>query len=279
MTRAALDHRVATGRLLRLHRRVYRARSAPASLAQSLVAACLACGEGTVASHLSAAMIFELIDPVTAPVHVTVPASRNPRLAEIVVHRAHLSTSDRSRFGVVPVTAIPRTLVDLAANLSERELAEAADRALRRKLVSMSRLEAAVRDSGFDRFRGVGGLRRIVADRSQRGVPGSVLEADMLALLRDFGLPAPMRQFETKATGRTVIFDFAYPDQRVGIELDGRLPHTQFDTWQRDHNRHNAVELGGWRTLRFTWWDVQDAQLYVALTVADALGLRPVRWR
>lgn len=279
MTRGAFEHRVGAGRLRRVHRGVYRAPSSPCSLEQRVLAACLACGDGAVASHVSAAMLFGLVDRADGPAHVTMNTSGTRRIAAVIVHRGRLREDDRSRVGVIPVTAVPRTLVDLAAALPERALAEATDRAARRKLIQPTRLDAAVRDARFDRYPGIGALRRITSDRAQAGVPGSVLEADMIELLRAFRLPEPVRQHEVRAKGRRVVFDLAYPQQRVAIELDGRMPHSEFPTWQRDHNRHNATELGGWVTLRFTWWDVHETPTYVAATVAEALGLRPTGWR
>ena len=101
----------------------------------------------------------------------------------------------------------------------------------------------------------------------------------MLALLRRFRLPEAARQFVTVVAGRNVRFDLAYPDARVAIELEGRAPHWGRERWQSDHRRDNCTELGGWRKLGFTWWDVTQNELYVAMTVAGALGLRPISWR
>ena len=58
MTRSAVQHRVSTGRLLPVHRGVYRAPSSHRCLEQDALAACLACGEDAVASHAAAAALF-----------------------------------------------------------------------------------------------------------------------------------------------------------------------------------------------------------------------------
>jgi very-short-patch-repair endonuclease len=79
-------------------------------------------------------------------------------------------------------------------------------------------------------------------------------------------------------SGRRVRFDLAYPDARLAIELKGRAPHWGADRWQRDNDRENAVELGGWRMLPFTWRDVNERPNYVVLTIAAKLRLRPARW-
>jgi hypothetical protein len=182
--------------------------------------------------------------------------------------------------GVIPVTSVPRTLVDLAGLLGPRDLAEATDRAFRRKIITPEGLQRAVGEKRFDKSKGVRALREIVLDRVNEGVPDSILEADALAVLKEFTLPKPKRQVPARVRGRKVIFDLAYPDEKLAIELNGRMPHTELPTWQRDHNRHNATELDDeWRALHFTWWDVHETPVYFAATVADGLGLRPTRWR
>lgn len=159
--------------------------------------------------------------------------------------------------------------------LAPAELESALDESLRRELVTP---EAVLRHV-MPKLRGTRILRLLAADRAGHGVPESALETLALRLIRRYRLPEPVRQLELLAKGRRVRFDLAYPDHRVAIELDGRAPHWGRDRWQADHDRHNAVELSGWRSLRFTWWDITERPLDVALRIADALGLRPVRWR
>ncbi len=275
MTRGTFEHRVRTKRLLRVHARVYRSPSAPETFEQKVLAACLA--TGGIASDLTAAMVFGAIDRTDGRPHVNV--DQNRRVPNIVVHRAKLDRQDRTHYGSIPVTSIPRTLVDLAASLERRALAEAVDRMLRRKLVSAERLDRIVIDDRFDRAKGIRMLREIIRDRLRSGYSDSVLEADAFEVLREFNLPLPERGFGVRVKGRPVVFDLAYPDARLAIELDGKAPHTELPTWQRDHNRHNAVELDDeWRALHFTWWDVHDTPVYFVATVADGLGLRPRKW-
>jgi very-short-patch-repair endonuclease len=120
-------------------------------------------------------------------------------------------------------------------------------------------------------------LRDIVRDRAGFGIPESVLETLALRLLKRFGLPSPVRQHETSVSGRFVRFDLAYPEMRIAIELDGRSAHAA--RWQSDHDRDNATELAAWRLLRFTWDDITQRPLYVAVSIAEALGLDPARWK
>jgi very-short-patch-repair endonuclease len=263
--------------LLRVYRGVYQARSAPSSFEQTVLAATLA--SAGLASHGTAAKLLGLSDEPPDAVHVVVPATNGRRVPGVRVHRASLKVAERSKVGAVPVTSVGRTLVDIAGSERERTLAVAVDRALGRRSTTIERLRPTVEDERFDRRRGIHILRRIVSDRYAYGASESVLEVDMIELLREFGLPAPRRQLRARVNGRSVRFDLAYEEPLLAIELDGRIPHTDLETWQRDHDRHNAVALGGVPVVRFTWHDVHERRVYVACTVAAALGLRPASWK
>jgi hypothetical protein len=278
MTDDQIQHRLRAVALVTVHRGVYRTPGSAVSPGQRALAACLACGTGSVASHRTAAGLWVLTEPVERVVEVTVSTRRCPRPDGVVVHRSPLAASERTRVGVVPLTSVWRTLRDLAGVLSPEQLEAAVDEAFRRKLVTPHRLLDYLRRPEVRRLPGIGGLRDLARDRCD-GVPESVLESRALRVIRTFGLPAPVRQFEARVRGRKVRFDFAYPDHHVAVELDGRAPHWGRDRWQSDHDRQNATELAGWRVLGFTWWDVTERPIYVAVAIAEALGLRPARWK
>jgi very-short-patch-repair endonuclease len=271
---------VSEGFLVRMHRGVYRAGGPTADVnQQSALAACLACGDEAVASHRTAAFLRRLVDAYDGPVEVIVPRSRRARRPGIHAYRRELVDNERTHLGVVPMTTVERTLFDLSGCIDGLKLEEAADRAFRTHATTPERLERYLPVRGESRAAGVAVLRSIVDDRLGRGVPESVLESKTLALLRRFRLPDPVRQYTVSVSGRTIRFDLAYPDERVAIELDGRAPHWGRERWQSEHHRDNAIELGGWQKIGFTWWDVTRDEIYVATTVARTLGLRPASWR
>jgi len=51
------------------------------------MAAVLGCGDGAVLSHRSAAELWQLIDPIAGPVHVSVARGGRPRRPGLVLHR------------------------------------------------------------------------------------------------------------------------------------------------------------------------------------------------
>src|SRR5690242_8892043 len=74
LTRFGVAKRTERGRLHRIHRGVYAVGHRALSLHGRFMAAVLACGDGAVLSHVSAAVLWELLKPIDGPVHVTVPS-------------------------------------------------------------------------------------------------------------------------------------------------------------------------------------------------------------
>lgn len=46
--------------------------------------------------------------------------------------------------------------------------------------------------------------------------------------------------------------DFALPDKKIGIELDGHAWHSDRETFTKDRARQRELELDGWRLIRFS---------------------------
>ncbi len=85
----------------------------------------------------------------------------------------------------------------------------------------------------------------------------STLE-DMLVLqLEASGLPAPVREYQFAASiGRRWRLDVAWPDRRLGAEVEGGSwvagRHTRGAGFEKDCEKYNAAVLLGWSVLRFT---------------------------
>lgn len=66
--------------------------------------------------------------------------------------------------------------------------------------------------------------------------------------------------------------DFAYPELRIAIEVDGYGPHSSRAAFQSDRVRQNDLVGLGWMVLRFTWADVVRRPERVARQIAQAIG-------
>jgi very-short-patch-repair endonuclease len=258
-TEATAERRVAAGRWLKPHPGVYRFAGAPYSWEHDVMAAVLAADPGAVASHRTAARLWGLDGFTGRIVELSVARGRLPQPAGTILHTS--TDLDRSvtttRFGI-PVTSTARTLLDLGAVVDSWRVERAIDCAVGRRLVSLSGLWAELDTLGRRGRRGAGVLRSLLDERGvSGGEPESVLEARMLRLLRTHDLPRPICQYEVRVgallLGRV---DFAYPDLRLAIEVDGYESHSSLTAFNKDRARQNDLVEAGWLILRFTWDDL-----------------------
>ena len=126
LSRHAIAHRTAGGRLHRLHRGVYAVGHRSLSAHGRQLAAVLACGPDAVLSHRSAAVLWGLLRACEHPIHVTAPTHRRGPAGV----RLHFSLPSESvHRDAIAVTTPARTLVDLATTASREELERALDEA------------------------------------------------------------------------------------------------------------------------------------------------------
>jgi very-short-patch-repair endonuclease len=269
-TRGSLQTRVKSGRYERVQPRVYRVAGAPITYEQRLLEACKS--TGGVASHRAAAALWGL-DVPAATVEVTVTRPRCPRPKGTILHRSSDLGAEHCtvRFGI-PVTNPLRTLLDLGAVLPAWLVNEAMDSALAKRLVTLPALEVVVTTHSRRGRRGVGVLRRLLEDRLDAN-PDSVLESKMMRLCRRYDLPLPKFQYVIRH-GKVFVakVDFAYPELRLAIEVDGYEKHSSLKAFQHDRNRQNDLVELGWTILRFTWDDVVHRPEKVANRIRRVLG-------
>jgi hypothetical protein len=261
-------------RLRRIQRGIYAPRAVELTPLAIARAAVLSSGVlDAVASHLTAARVHGLARPGgTQPEHVTVARTvRRRDRRDLRFHGRGLRLGEVELYEGVAVTTVARTLVDLAGSLERLAAVWAIDDALRRGLCSRGDLRSAAQP--YPTRTGVAVSARIAeAD----GVAESILEtAGRLALL-DYGVPLPVAQYEVVDSSGAVLarLDGAYPEQRLGLEFDGRHHHDQPKAVLHDRRRQNRLEALGWHVLRFTWWDVVHDPAAFAADVRRAITRR-----
>src|SRR3954466_3083970 len=123
LTRHAIDHRLATGRLHAVWRGVFAVGRPQLTREGLFMAAVLACGEGAVLSHESAAELWGIRRPRGGAVEVSVPHNRNPRRHGIKTHRR--TSMKTTRHKAIPITSAVQTLIDLSPRLNGTQLERA----------------------------------------------------------------------------------------------------------------------------------------------------------
>lgn len=268
--RGAIAHRVDCSRLQVVHRGVYSLGS-PARLGPRgrWLAATLACGDGAVLSHRSAAALWGLL-PAGLPIHVTVPGRRGSGASGIALHRPReLAFADCAERGGIPVTTLPRTLVDLAAVADQGTIARAVEEADRLQLLEIGAL-VAVRRRLAGR-RGVRRLDRVLIQLHPSEPTRSELERRFASLCRRERLPAP--SVNALAGGFEV--DFLWPRQQLVVELDGYAFHRSRGAFERDRVRDAVLAVAGYRILRITAARLDREPDAVAAAIRALLSGRP----
>ena len=257
-----------TGRLEPLHPQAYAVAGAPRIWEQMVIAALLAAGEGSYASHRSAARLWGLLDQDD----IDVTTHRHPRIFGVHVHRRTGERAVTTRSGI-RVSSPSETLVDLGAVTSFETVERCVDLAISKRLASRRSLLAAYWAVAARGRSGAGVLRKVLERRDDSDdVAESILEARMLRLLRRAGLPTPVCQFIVRDGRRFVArVDFAYPAARLIIEVDGFDAHATAAQLRRDLERQNQLVALGYTVLRFTWRDIADAPDRVIATIAGFL--------
>ena len=265
--------RLRAGRLELVQPRVYRLAGAPDVPEQRLMAAVLSSGRGAVASHRAALWLWGLSERFE--IEVSAPRLEKARPRRVTMHRStDLVDGHIVRRRHIPVTTVARTLVDLGAVVPQWDVDRAIDRALAARHVTLDDLLEMLGAVARRGRRGVGRLRKSLAER--QGVPDSVLDAELERLLRRSGIEGVVFQYEIHdEAGRFVArVDAAAPDARVAIEADGASTRVGRHALQYDVSRQNALVNLGWTVYRYTWGDVVGRPERLVAEVSRAVNAR-----
>jgi very-short-patch-repair endonuclease len=252
-----IERRVERGALHVVHRGVYAVGHTSMSREGRWLAAVLACGEGALLSHWSAAALWDLVDHDDGLSHVIVDRRRRP--AGVTPHRGRLAKPDRAMRHGIPVTSVPRMLVDLAPLISEERLERIVGEAQFRRRFSVAAMRDALRRRPNAALRGL--LEDLNPTQSQ-------LEDAFLRLCRKHKIPSPRAQVRD---GRRRP-DFVWLERRLVVEVDSWIAHGTPRAFQADRTQSNALQLAGWTILRFTYADVTRRPEVVAAQVRAVLG-------
>ena len=218
--------------------------------------AALACGEGAVISHRSAALLHELRPSDRSKLDVTVPRRGKRKHRGIDLHRSTtLTPDDAIRVNGIPCTTIARTLLDLGEILSRRQLE--LDQAEVMGVLNLLALEAVLERNPTRR--GAHNVRAVLAEHYIGQTPTwSELEEAFLAVARGAGLPDPeVNAWIDPGDGEPPIrADFVWRAQLLIVETDGHKYHRRRQAFERDRRNDQRLARAGWRPIRTTWHQI-----------------------
>jgi very-short-patch-repair endonuclease len=264
-----IENRLRRGSLIRLHRGVYAVGHRSVTWEGRLMAAVLACGPGAALSHRSAGQLWGLVPRFAIEVEVTKPGRFRGRRG-IRVHEGMLLADEMTVERGIPVTTVPRTMLDMAAMLDLRELERAWNEMEVRELWDvLSVPDLLVRHPGR---RGISKLRHLLADEEPGGITRNDFEEAFVALLDRHGLPRGRMNADLALRGRFFEIDCLWERERLAVELDGGGAHRTKKAFQSDRRRDRILVAEGWRTARSTWHQLRDEPDDVAADLRRALA-------
>jgi very-short-patch-repair endonuclease len=271
-TQKAIEHRLKKSAIEVVRPAVYRLVGAPITWEQKLMAMCLWAGQGSAASHRSAAALWRLPGFDPGPTELT--TKRAIKADDVTVYRTiALEEAEITDIAGIPTTSIGRTLVDLAAVSPVRLIEDAVDDIMRRRLLTLSEIRDLLRRCAKERRQGTRLLRRVLQSTDVRVIgTQSVFESRLLRLLLKAELPRPIPQFRIKEKSRLVArVDFAYPDAKVIIEAESHRWHSGPRAIDKDNDRYDELRALGWIVIRVTWHQLMNEPHKVIERVRDAL--------
>ncbi len=264
VTRNEITVRVRRGALIRVNRGVYRVGHRAPSIEATYLAAVLAGGEGALLCGRAAAHLLGIIKGAPPPPEVITRTQR--RIDGVTTHRCRLlNARDATTVKGIPITTVPRTLVDLAAELSAEDLARACHEAGVRYKTTPAAVEAVLQRR--PNSSGAGKLRRVM--HGDVHVTLSKLEARFLEHLRAERRALPITN--RPAGGRRV--DCRWPEHRLTVELDGYRFHNSRHSWEQDRRREREARARGDEFRRYSYGDVFE---HPTLMLAELRSLLPL---
>jgi very-short-patch-repair endonuclease len=246
-----IEHRVARGRLHLVMRGVYAVGWPRLTQERRWMAAVLACGDGAMLSHRSAAALWGIGTEIGGAIDVSVRRRAGLRRPGIRVRaRRALSEADISSRDGIRLTGVVRTLIDIATELSSVAVERAVNEADKLDLVDPETLRSALEDhSGA---RGVRLLRTVLDARTFR-LSDSDLEIAFRPIAAKAQLPNPL----TKQIVNGFEIDFFFPELALVVETDGLRYHRTPSAQAKDARRDRAHLLARMTPLRFTHYEVK----------------------
>ncbi len=240
-----------------------------------MFAAVLACGDGAVLSHGSAAELLGLWDKKAGPIDVIAPRRAGRRIQDVRWHNVRRPQPDEIEIlDGIPCTTSSRTLVDMAGRMGRKSLSRLVEQAAVHRLLDVHDVDRVL---ARGRRRGAPQLRAILAvwARYEGGMTPrvrSLLEARVLPGIVEAGLPRPRCNAIMRVDGHRLEVDLLWEEQRLVIETDGEETHGTRVAFQHDRWRDQVLVAAGYRTARVTWRQLEDEPSAVIARIKRMLG-------
>ncbi|MDQ3728331.1 MAG: endonuclease domain-containing protein [Actinomycetota bacterium] len=261
----AIDHRVATGRLVIVAEGVFAVAPVLDYDKRGFWMSATLTSPDSFLARESAACALGVLSKDPSGVSVVRPGSGGPRrMSGVTVYRSSTLDGETTEHEGIPVTTLPRVLLDLACCVGNAALARALREAIRLHPLTIHELS----DWHGQRLhrRGAVRLARVIArygglpiERARSGA-----EVRALELLRDAGVELPRLNVDIAG----VEADLSWPSLKLIIEIDGGPFHEDAG---EDARKEAAWRAAGWEVRRIDSDDVYERPRNL-LTIAPSGG-------
>jgi hypothetical protein len=232
------------------------------------MAAALAFPLGAVLSHRTAAEIWGILRLTASRPHVTSAHRSFHGKPDVILHRCRsLAPELTTEVDGLPVTTVPRTLLDLAGARDLHPLRRAWEESQRRGLLDVKAVADLCDNSPGRRVKP---LRALIDEATDAPDTIEEFEARFADFLRDRpDLPQPIHN----ALIEGYVVDVHWPGTPLVVELDSREYH--WHRRERDSERDAELYLAGYFTYRVTWRALTKRPDEVAETIRRLLRTAP----
>lgn len=265
---AAINRAISSGRLHACHRQVLAVGHTRLGRHAVCMAAVLFRGEGALISFQSAVWLWGLEPRLEIPVHVSVPWRGHSQDAIALHHCPALRDEDVATTERLPVTGVPRTLLDYASSARQFRLERVIDRADRLDLLDLDAVDRLLDE--VRGHRGRGPLGRTIALYREAGFTRSGGEKRLLAALADAGVARPL--VNNFVEGYEL--DFYWEAEKFAVELDSWEHHGNRRAFEADPERHENLTFCGIQVIRITGSRLKREPDRVAHRIGDHLARR-----
>jgi very-short-patch-repair endonuclease len=269
LSNAAISRRVDRGLLHRIFHAVYAVGHDALSREGWWMAGVLAAGEGAALSHLSAALLLGIWRGKAPECDVIAPRRTRAQPGLRIHACRRIDEMDVTIVRRIPVTTVPRTLVDLTDHLDAPQLANVIHEAAFRRIFNAHATHAAMTRANGRRNLAVldGALRMHVSGSAGTR---STKEDDLRALVRAAGLPEPLANTPVLTAAGPIEVDFRRPEHHLCVELDGP-GHDRPRTRREDRRRDALLRAAGERVIRIPLADLENRPDEAVALIARAL--------
>jgi hypothetical protein len=244
---------------------------APESETRRRWTALLSLGDSAVLSHEWAGRVEGLPAMPSNVWSLIVPTGDHRRRSGLTIHQQQLDAVDRIQIDGFPVTALPRTVCDLAT------------------VVSTARLRPIVEGLRFDRGCSISSIGTTLLRVGTVGRPGAMnlsrvldfygpgaavsmtaIEARLVEVVAAAGLPVGVSQYPLPGVGRrSGLVDRAFPEAKLIVEADGRKWHARAQAMVADRQRDLEAARSRWWTVRLMYEQLVSDPDDVAAALAE----------